>query len=223
MSLIDHEKLRAAPVMVEPFQYLIAPGLVGGRELQSVMRDFPKMERPGSVPLAALEYGPAFNELVENLRGPEVAEMLSEKFEVDLRGRPTMMTVRGKCRARDGKIHIDSKDKIVTVLLYLNPSWEREGGRLRLLSQSNDIEDYVVEVPPDEGTLLRSNVRIPPGMGTNLSKVNAAPSSSTGSPRSAMCVASNGGIKFRLSSNELVSRPDTRGNQATYGLIDRNI
>ena len=67
MSLIDHEKLRAAPVMVEPFQYLIAPGLVGGRELQSVMRDFPKMERPGSVPLAALEYGPAFNELVENL------------------------------------------------------------------------------------------------------------------------------------------------------------
>jgi hypothetical protein len=154
MSLIDHEKLRAAPVMVEPFQYLIAPGLVGGRELQSVMRDFPKMERPGSVPLAALKYGPAFNELVENLRGPEVAKMLSEKFEVDLRGRPTMMTVRGKCRARDGKIHIDSKDKIVTVLLYLNPSWEREGGRLRLLGQSNDIEDYVVEVPPDEGTLL---------------------------------------------------------------------
>jgi hypothetical protein len=154
MSLIDHEKLRAAPVMVEPFQHLVAPGLVGSQALESVLRDFPKMERPGSVPLTALEYGPAFSELVENLRGPEVTEMLSEKFEIDLRERPTMLTVRGKCRARDGKIHTDSKDKIVTVLLYLNRSWEKEGGRLRLLSQSDDIEDYVAEVPPDEGTLL---------------------------------------------------------------------
>lgn len=154
MSLIDHEKLRAAPVMAEPFQHLIAPGLLGGQALQSVLRDFPKMERPGSVALTALEYGPAFNELVENLRGPEVTEMLSEKFEIDLRERPTMVTVRGKCRARDGKIHTDSKDKVVTVLLYLNQNWEKEGGRLRLLSQSDDIEDYVAEVPPDEGTLL---------------------------------------------------------------------
>jgi SM-20-related protein len=154
MSLIDHEKLRAAPVMTEPFQHLVAPGLVGGQALQSVLRDFPKMERPGSVPLTALEYGAAFGELVEDLRGPEVTEMLSDKFEIDLRKRPTMVTVRGKCRARDGQIHTDSKDKVVTVLLYLNPSWEKEGGRLRLLRQPDDIEDYIAEVPPDEGTLL---------------------------------------------------------------------
>ena len=154
MSLIDHEKLRAAPVVAEPFQHLVAPGLVSGEALHSALRNFPKMERPGSVPLTALEYGPAFGELVEDLRGPEVTEMLSEKFKTDLRKRPTMVTVRGKCRARDGKIHTDSKDKIVTVLLYLNPSWEKEGGRLRLLGQPDDIEDYVAEVPPDEGTML---------------------------------------------------------------------
>lgn len=154
MSLIDHEKLRAASVVAEPFQHLVAPGLVSGEALQTVLRNFPNMERPGSVPLTALEYGPAFGELVEDLRGPEVTEMLSEKFKTDLRKRPTMVTVRGKCRARDGKIHTDSKDKIVTVLLYLNPSWEKEGGRLRLLRQPDDIEDYVAEVPPDEGTML---------------------------------------------------------------------
>lgn len=154
MSLIDHEKLRAASVVAEPFQHLVAPGLVSGEALQSVLRNFPNMERPGSVPLTALEYGPAFGELVEDLRSPEVTEMLSEKFKTDLRKRPTLVTVRGKCRARDGKIHTDSKDKIVTVLLYLNPSWEKEGGRLRLLRQPDDIEDYVAEVPPDEGTML---------------------------------------------------------------------
>ena len=65
-----------------------------------------------------------------------------------------MVTVRGHCRARDGQIHMDSKDKIVTVLLYLNPSWEEDGGRLRLLRRPGDIEDFAAEVPPDEGTML---------------------------------------------------------------------
>lgn len=154
MSLIDSEKLRTAPVIAEPFHHLVAPSLVAGDALQSVLRDFPKMDRAGSVPLSALEYGPAFGELVETLRGQEVTEMLSDKFAIDLTKRPTMVTVRGHCRSRDGKIHTDSKDKIVTVLFYLNPSWEKEGGRLRLLRQPDDIEDYVAEVPPDEGTLL---------------------------------------------------------------------
>lgn len=154
MSPINSEILRAAPVQSEPFDHIIAPKLVSGDALESVLRDFPKMDRPGSVPLSALEYGPAFGELVEALRGPETTALLSEKFAIDLAERPTMVTVRGRCRARDGKIHTDSKDKIVTVLLYLNPVWEEQGGRLHLLRQSGDIDDYVAEVPPDEGTLL---------------------------------------------------------------------
>ena len=154
MSLIDKEKLRAASVMVDPFEYLIVPGLVEGDALEAVLRDFPKMERPGSIPLTALEYGPVFGELVETLRGSAVARVLSEKFSVNLEGYSTMVTVRGHCRARDGKIHTDSKDKVVTVLLYLNPIWEKDGGRLRLLRQPDDIEDFAVEVPPDEGTML---------------------------------------------------------------------
>jgi len=154
MSIIDTTVLREAPVRSEPFDHVIAPGLVHGESLAAVHRDFPKMDRPGSVPLSALEYGPAFGELIEGLRSAETAQIFSEKFDLDLGGRPTMVTVRGRCRARDGKIHTDSKDKMVTVLLYLNPAWEDQGGRLRLLRQPDDIEDYQAEVPPDEGTLL---------------------------------------------------------------------
>ena len=154
MSLIDNEKLRAAAVISDPFEYLVVPGLIQGDALQAVLRDFPQMDRPGSVPLAALKYGPAFRDLVETLRGPDVASLLSEKFSADLSGRPTMVTVRGHCRARDGQIHTDSKDKIVTVLLYLNPSWEEDGGRLRLLRRPGNIDDFAAEVPPDEGTML---------------------------------------------------------------------
>ena len=154
MSIIDIAVLREAPVRSEPFDHVIAPGLVNGGALAAVHQDFPKMDRPGSVPLSALAYGPAFGELIAGLRSAETAEIFSEKFDIDLTGRPTMVTVRGRCRPRDGQIHTDSKDKMVTVLLYLNPAWEDQGGRLRLLRQPDDIDNFQTEVPPDEGTLL---------------------------------------------------------------------
>jgi hypothetical protein len=65
-----------------------------------------------------------------------------------------MITVRGRCHRRDGKIHTDSKDKIVTGLLNLNnPDWAPASGRLRLLRSGTDLEDMLVEVPPTGGTM----------------------------------------------------------------------
>src|SRR5207302_5724927 len=77
-----------------------------------------------------------------------------DKFGIDLSGRSTMITVRGRCGTRDGNIHTDSLSKIITVLIYLNPHWEQPGGRLRLLRSPQDIEDVILEVPPTEGTLV---------------------------------------------------------------------
>ena len=107
MSIIDTAVLREAPVRPEPFDHVIAPGLVHSGALAAVHQDFPKMDRPGSVPLSALVYGPAFGELIAGLRSEETAEILSEKFDIDLTGCPTMVTVRGRCRARDGRSHTD--------------------------------------------------------------------------------------------------------------------
>ena len=154
MSLIDREKLSATPVVVEPFEHIVTPRFISGAALDRVLSDFPEIDRAGSLPLSVLEYGPAFGELIGTLRGLEVTEILSDKFDLNLHEYPTMVSVRGRCRARDGKVHTDSKDKIVTVLLYLNSCWEDAGGRLRLLRQPGDIENYVAEVPPNEGTLL---------------------------------------------------------------------
>ena len=65
------------------------------------------------------------------------------------------MTVRGHVRGRDGGIHTDSKDKILTGLLYLNPVWTEAGGRLRLLRDGHDIpESYACEVPPVAGNMV---------------------------------------------------------------------
>ena len=55
----------------------------------------------------------------------------------------------------DGKIHTDSKTKIITVLLYMNDkSWPSDTGRLRILRNGTDLEDYADEVEPAGGTLI---------------------------------------------------------------------
>src|SRR5690606_12326620 len=45
-------------------------------------------------------------------------------------------------------------DEIITVMLYLNETWPHASGRLRILRNGNDVDDFVAEVPPDQGTLL---------------------------------------------------------------------
>ena len=79
---------------------------------------------------------------------------MEEKFGLDLEGKATMFTARGRCRAEDGKIHTDSKSKIITVLLYMNEDWAPQGGRLRLLRDGENLENWAREVPPGFGTLL---------------------------------------------------------------------
>jgi hypothetical protein len=110
---------------------------------------------PGSHPPAGLKIAGHFKAMIDELLANPFRQAVEEKFDIDLTGRPTMYTVRGFCRARDGKIHTDSKTKIITVLLYMNDdSWESSTGRLRILRNGTDLENYVAEVEPSGGTLL---------------------------------------------------------------------
>jgi SM-20-related protein len=40
----------------------------------------------------------------------------------------------------------------------MNAAWEESGGRLRLLRSAHNLEDYIAEVPPIEGTLVAFKV-----------------------------------------------------------------
>jgi len=154
MPALDLAAIEAATPNHDPFDYVIVPGLISGDVLPAVHEDFPKIDKPGSYPLSQLSYGPRFDALLDELRAPSFAERVGAKLGIDLSDRPTMITVRGQCRPSDGKIHTDSAGKLVTVLVYLNPSWEASGGQLRLLRNDHDLEDYVAEVPPQEGTMI---------------------------------------------------------------------
>jgi hypothetical protein len=154
MSALNLAAFKTMPLCRDPFDYLVVPGFLRRESLAQIHADYPGVDRPGSFPLSEVTYGPAFGALIDELRGDAVREAFEEKFAIDLQGRPTMFTVRGRSWEKDGNIHTDSASKIITVLLYMNPSWEESGGRLRLLRSGTDLEDVVVEVPPEEGTLL---------------------------------------------------------------------
>jgi SM-20-related protein len=154
---LNYEGLAAAPVATDPFPYLVLPGFVGQDDLERLVRSLPPMEAGGSFPPEALDLTPEIAGLVAELQGPRLRSLIAGKFGLDLSSAPTMLTLRGRTREQDGRIHRDSEAKLVTILLYLNPdspAWDNREGCLRLLRGPDDIEDYAAEVPPSRGTLL---------------------------------------------------------------------
>jgi hypothetical protein len=160
LQYLGIEQFRTTPLVQQPFEHLIVPQFIGPRPLAEINADYPKISTSGSFPVDQLSFGPAFRNFLEELNSDDFREAFEEKFGIELAGRPTITTVRGRCGPGDGKIHTDSATKIITVLIYMNESWDQPGGRLRLLRSSNDLSDIIVEVPPIAGTLLafkRSN------------------------------------------------------------------
>lgn len=154
MPHLNLDKLRSAKVERAPFEYTIVPGFIGPETVRRVNATFPSISSGGSFPVESLETGMAIKDVIDELDSIDFETVIEDLFNVDLTGRPKMYSLRGYTRAKDGQIHTDSKDKIITVLLYLNESWTQPGGRLRLLNNGRDVDNYVTEVPPDNGTLL---------------------------------------------------------------------
>ena len=154
MGYLDFAALGSTPLKTEPFHYFVVPNFVRAERFREVTADYPPVPGPGSHPLLELTVKGHFRGLLDALDGPEFRRAIEQKFGLDLSSRPTMFTVRGECRASDGKIHTDSLTKLITVLLYMNESWDKDGGRLRILKNGTDLNDFAEEVPPHGGTLL---------------------------------------------------------------------
>ncbi len=154
LTYCDFDALEQSPLQRDPFDFLVVPDFIKADRFPAVIADYPAVPGPGSHPPAELEIRGRFKELMGELLGPQFRSAIERKFAIDLTGRPTMYTVRGFVRDKDGSIHTDSTTKIITVLLYMNERWQEDAGRLRLLRGPDDIEDYVAEVPPHGGTLL---------------------------------------------------------------------
>ncbi len=157
MILLDYPALRATPVADDPFPHVVVPHFVPPTALRAMVDDLPPLGKRGSFPVTGVALGPVARSLMAELEGDTLRTAIADKFGLDLADAPTMLTLRAWTTERDGRIHCDSTAKRVTVLLYLNPageSWGQHEGCLRLLRGPDDLEDYAVEVPPVNGTLL---------------------------------------------------------------------
>jgi len=157
MITLDYRKLTEMPLGTDPFPHLVVPGFVPPDSLRTVLDALPPLNRRGSFPPDSVHLGRAALDLFGQMEGERLRELIAARFGLDLAGAPTMLTLRGWTGERDGRIHCDSTAKLVTVLLYLNletAAFGRQEGCLRLLRGPSDLDDYVVEVPPVNGTLL---------------------------------------------------------------------
>ena len=158
--MIDLEAIWQTNVNEVPFRFLVADNILKSGDIDQLREDFPNIEQPGAFPLQELDYGPSFARLIEQVRSRDFTYLMGKKFRVNLTMKPLFVSVRGHSRLSDGKIHTDSKSRIVSCVLYLNDDWEEEAGRLRMLRSSRSFNRAYAEVPPNGGALValrRSN------------------------------------------------------------------
>ncbi len=154
MTRVEMQRLEDTDLKTTPYDYLTVPNFVPLDSLATIGVDFPDIDKPGSFPLEELQYGAAFGSLIERLQQDDFRDAIARKFNIDLTNRPMTCTVRGATQLKDGQIHTDSKSKLITVLIYLNPPWNAEGGRLRVLNNGTDLNNYAEEIEPASGNML---------------------------------------------------------------------
>lgn len=157
-SILKLDALKNAEVASTPYPYFIVENALADSEVQAVIQDFPKIEQGGSFNIEDVEIKPNFDRFLKSLDTPEFRQILTDKFDVNVMEHPMMITLRGYSRQKDGRIHSDSKSKLLTVLIYLNESWDAPNGRLRILNDDKDINNYVTEINAGPGSLVAFKV-----------------------------------------------------------------
>jgi len=153
-TILQLDALRSANAEKSPYTHLVASGVLSDKDKKKLNADFPEIATPGFFPLESLgELRGSFKILVHEMQSSELADILSEKLGVDLRGKPSIVTVRKWSAIKDGPVHNDGASKIVTALVYLTENWpeDEEGGRFAVLSSDKGFQDTVTEVIPSYG------------------------------------------------------------------------
>ena len=159
MKLINSEKLYKAPVNKDFFPFFYVENVFLDQiDSASIIRDFPDINEGGSFHIESIPSGESIKKLIEELESEEFKRILESKFDINLDEAKAVTTLRGYSRKKDGKIHTDSKTKILTVLLYLNLNWPENRGHLRLLKGNNNLEEYIKEIPCTFGSLVSFKV-----------------------------------------------------------------
>lgn len=158
MSQLAIDQLSQVEVKTSPFPHFYLEQSLVSDEAITLIEEFPPLQKGGSFNIKDVEASERLRHFIQQFDSTEVRRILGEKFDLDLSDKPMMATLRGYSRAKDGRIHTDSKSKLITVLIYLNQEWPAPTGRLRILRSGDDMEDYTDELIPGPGSLVAFKV-----------------------------------------------------------------
>lgn len=153
MQILNLEPFKQHPLTTEPFPYMVVKGIFQEQAIPGLTRDFPEITNAGLYPADVLDMGDNMHQLIDELCSDEFRQVVEQKFGMDLKDRPPMVTLRKFARFKDGRIHADTDSKVVTILLYLNETWPHTGGQLRFLRSPDDLESTIAEITPLAGTM----------------------------------------------------------------------
>jgi hypothetical protein len=124
---------------------MVAHGQLPDEVRGSLDRDFPGYSSAGFFPYDPADCGPSVNALVRDMTSPAFARAIGQRLGIDdLGDYPTLVTLCRLLNKRHGTIHTDSKSKIATALIYLNPQWpDTSDGCLRFLQRIDDIDSVI--------------------------------------------------------------------------------
>ncbi|MBS0212101.1 MAG: 2OG-Fe(II) oxygenase [Proteobacteria bacterium] len=138
----------------QPFDFLIAQGMLRADARDELQRDFPRYPEAGFFPHKAADCGPTINRLIAEITAPAFADALGEQLGVPAMSKlPALATLCSRLNRRHGTIHTDSRSKVVTALVYLESAWPHgSAGCLRFLQRIDAIDALVApELQPTYG------------------------------------------------------------------------
>ena len=156
-AMINIDSINKAPLKTAPFPYFTVMQSMLDEKLPQLVQEFPAITRGGSFNKEDLDLSDNYDALHQSLDSAGFRQALSEKFDVDVIDAPIMLTYRGFSRNKDGRVHTDSKTKLLTILIYFNDGWSAETGKLRILN-SDDMNDIAEEVNPTAGCMIAFKV-----------------------------------------------------------------
>lgn len=154
MAGLDWSVIEAAQLVREPFDHVAIPQVIEASCAAAIPGEFPTIRSSGSFSLADAPPGPALSAVIDDLMSDRFRAQMARIFELDLTDRPAVVTLRGQCAGRDGRVHVDSKSKVLSLLIYLNEDWTGGEGQLRLLDRENGLDTAPVEIPASLGSMV---------------------------------------------------------------------
>ena len=140
MPGLDWNAIECAQLVRAPFDHVAIPQVLEPGCAAAIPGEFPKIRSSGSFSLSDAPPGPALRGLIDDLMSDRFRAQMARIFDLDLNDRPAVVTLRGQCSARDGRIHVDSRSKVLSLLIYLNDDWVDGEGQLRLLESEDGFD-----------------------------------------------------------------------------------